>query len=160
MSPVGLRVRELREGRGWTQAELARRAGIRRATVNRIENSRIKSIDLEVLEKLATALEVHPAALIERTEKERRRNMPDPYQLRISKAEEAKFEIGETQTAMAGGAPDPGRPCLWVSVTRNGEEFWPRPRNLVMDVDPIKPVNEQFTDACLRKIVEDELSRE
>jgi transcriptional regulator with XRE-family HTH domain len=66
MSPVGLRVRELREGRGWTQAELARRAGIRRATVNRIENARIKSIDLEVLEKLATALEVHPAALIEK----------------------------------------------------------------------------------------------
>ncbi len=56
MTPLSLRIREVRQVKGWTQAELARRAGIRRATVNRIENARVKAIDLEVLEKLAKAL--------------------------------------------------------------------------------------------------------
>ena len=68
MSPIGLRVKELRTAKGWTQAELARQAGIRRATVNRIENARIKSIDLEVLEKLAKALGCDPGYLIVKTD--------------------------------------------------------------------------------------------
>ena len=45
-------------------SKLARRAGIRRATVNRIENARVKAIDLEVLEKLAKALGCDPGYLI------------------------------------------------------------------------------------------------
>ncbi len=64
MTPLSLRIREVRQVKGWTQAELARRAGIRRATVNRIENARVKAIDLEVLEKLAKALEVDAGYLI------------------------------------------------------------------------------------------------
>ncbi len=64
MTPLSLRIREVRQVKGWTQAELARRAGIRRATVNRIENARVKAIDLEVLEKLAKALDVDPGYLI------------------------------------------------------------------------------------------------
>ena len=64
MSPLSLRIRELRTAKGWTQTELARRAKIRRATVNRIENDHIKSIDLEVLEKLARALGCDPGFLI------------------------------------------------------------------------------------------------
>ena len=66
MSPLELRVRELREALGLTQAELAERAGIRRATVNRIENARVMAIDLEVLEKLASALRVEPGFIIVR----------------------------------------------------------------------------------------------
>lgn len=66
MSPLVLRVRELREALGLTQAELAARAGVRRATVNRIENTRVTSIDLEVLEKLADALNVDPGFIITR----------------------------------------------------------------------------------------------
>lgn len=66
MSPLALRVRELREALGLTQAELAERAGVRRATVNRIENARVTSIDLEVLEKLASALRVEPGFIIVR----------------------------------------------------------------------------------------------
>jgi DNA-binding Xre family transcriptional regulator len=61
-----LRVRELREALGLTQAELAERAGIRRATVNRIENAHVTAIDLEVLEKLGDALRVEPGFLIVR----------------------------------------------------------------------------------------------
>jgi transcriptional regulator with XRE-family HTH domain len=64
MSPLVLRVRELREALGLTQAELAERAGVRRATVNRIENARVTAIDLEVLEKLADALGVEPGFII------------------------------------------------------------------------------------------------
>ncbi len=64
MTPLSLRIREVRQVKGWTQAELARRAGIRRATVNRIENARVKAIDLEVLEKLAKALGCDPGYLI------------------------------------------------------------------------------------------------
>ena len=64
MTPLSLRIREVRQVKGWTQAELARRAGIRRATVNRIENARVKAIDLDVLEKLAKALDVDPGYLI------------------------------------------------------------------------------------------------
>lgn len=66
MSPLVLRVRELREALGLTQAELAERAGVRRATVNRIENARVTAIDLEVLEKLATALRVEPGFIVVR----------------------------------------------------------------------------------------------
>ena len=67
MSPLVLRVRELREALGLTQAELAERAGVRRATVNRIENARVTAIDLEVLEKLADALGVEPGFIIIRS---------------------------------------------------------------------------------------------
>lgn len=63
MSPIRLRLREVRSARGLTQAKLAELAGVREATVNRIENHRVTSIDLVVLEKLAKALQVDPAIL-------------------------------------------------------------------------------------------------
>jgi transcriptional regulator with XRE-family HTH domain len=66
MSPLQLRVRELREALGLTQAELADRAGVRRATVNRIENARVTAIDLGVLEKIADVLRVEPGFIIVR----------------------------------------------------------------------------------------------
>jgi transcriptional regulator with XRE-family HTH domain len=66
MSPLMLRVRELREALGLTQAELADRARVRRATVNRIENAHVTAIDLEVLDKLADALGVEPGFIIVR----------------------------------------------------------------------------------------------
>jgi transcriptional regulator with XRE-family HTH domain len=69
MNPIYVRLRELRDARGWTQVELAERAGVTRATVSRIEGGKVASLDLEVFEKLATALDVHPAVLIEQKEK-------------------------------------------------------------------------------------------
>ena len=68
MTPVRIRAKDLREGRGWTQAYLCEQAGITIATLSRIENGHTQQIDLKTLDALATALEVHPAALIERTE--------------------------------------------------------------------------------------------
>lgn len=64
MTPIVLRIKQLRKAQDLTQGELAERAGIRRATVNRLENARVKSIDLEVLEKLAKALGCDPGYLI------------------------------------------------------------------------------------------------
>ncbi len=64
MNPLSLRIKEIRKAKDWTQAELAEKAGVRRATVNRIENAKVTSIDLEVLEKLAKALDVDPGYLI------------------------------------------------------------------------------------------------
>jgi transcriptional regulator with XRE-family HTH domain len=65
--PIYLRLRELRLALGLTQAELALRAGVRRATVSRLENTRVSAVDLEVLEKLADLLRVEPGFLLSRT---------------------------------------------------------------------------------------------
>jgi transcriptional regulator with XRE-family HTH domain len=64
---IYVRLRELRSALGLTQAELAARAGVRRATVSRLENSRVGAIDLEVLEKLADLVGVEPGFLLSRT---------------------------------------------------------------------------------------------
>jgi putative transcriptional regulator len=64
MTPIRLRVRELRDAKGWSQVELAERAGVRRATVSAIENDQTTGIDFDTLEKLAKALEVDPGYLI------------------------------------------------------------------------------------------------
>jgi transcriptional regulator with XRE-family HTH domain len=63
---IYVRLRELRLALGLTQAELAARAGTRRATVSRLENSRVTAIELEVLEKLADVLGVEPGFLLSR----------------------------------------------------------------------------------------------
>ena len=65
--PIYLRLREFRHALGLTQAELAARAGVRRATVSRLENSRVTAVDLVVLEKLADLLGVEPGFLLSRT---------------------------------------------------------------------------------------------
>lgn len=69
MTPITLRVRELREARGWSQAELARQAGIRPSTLSAIENGQTNGVDFKTLEKLAGALEVDPGYLIVRRAK-------------------------------------------------------------------------------------------
>ena len=64
MSPIRLRVAELRMAKGWTQKELADRARISRQTVIRVESEANRRLDYEVLEKLAEAFGVDPAFLI------------------------------------------------------------------------------------------------
>lgn len=67
MSPITLRIRELREARGWTQAELAERAELRRATIADMEGGKTRGVDFASLEALAHALNVAPAYLITET---------------------------------------------------------------------------------------------
>ncbi len=64
MTPLRIQLREVRIVRGLTQAGLAKRAGVRHATVNRIENNRVTAIDLTVLAKLANALGVSAGLLL------------------------------------------------------------------------------------------------
>jgi transcriptional regulator with XRE-family HTH domain len=64
VTPIKLRVKELREAKGWTQERLANEADVSRITVIRIESDDNKRIDYEVLEKLANALGVDAGLLI------------------------------------------------------------------------------------------------
>jgi transcriptional regulator with XRE-family HTH domain len=63
MERIGRNVKQLRAERGWTHAELARRAGMHRISVAQIEAGR--SVSLKTLEKLAGALRVKPARLLD-----------------------------------------------------------------------------------------------
>ena len=71
MTPIRLRILELRRARGWSQAELARRAGVRQATISRLESGAATKLDLGVLERLAGALETDPGYLLVRVPPER-----------------------------------------------------------------------------------------
>ena len=62
---ITIRVRELREQRGWSQSEVARRAGVRQATLSVMESGKSKGIDFETLKRLALAFDTHPAVFIE-----------------------------------------------------------------------------------------------
>jgi transcriptional regulator with XRE-family HTH domain len=63
MSPIAIRIRELRVERGLTQAQLARRAGVREATISELETGKSRRL-LEVLAKIARALGVAPGDLL------------------------------------------------------------------------------------------------
>lgn len=73
MSPIRLRIAELRAVKGWTQAELAKAAGVSRATVNRIESGAVEGVTLTTVEALADALGIEAGYLIEHTPKGKRR---------------------------------------------------------------------------------------
>ncbi|MEU1982528.1 MULTISPECIES: helix-turn-helix domain-containing protein [Nocardia] len=55
---LGKKVREAREARGWTQAELARRAGMKQHAVSRFEAGDVVPT-LTTLDRIASALESH-----------------------------------------------------------------------------------------------------
>lgn|GEM_PF-653574 len=63
MSPIHLKVREFREARGWSQAELADRAGTSQPKISGLETGRTTRLDLPLLERVADALGVEPGAL-------------------------------------------------------------------------------------------------
>jgi transcriptional regulator with XRE-family HTH domain len=59
-----MRLKKLREDRGWTQEELAEKAGVSRAYLARLEIGR-HDPPLSTLEKLAKALKVKVGKLLE-----------------------------------------------------------------------------------------------
>ncbi len=73
VSPLRIRLKEVRESRSLTQVELAAASGVRRATISDIETGKTSAIDFDVLEKLATALGVNAAVLVEHTPEKRGR---------------------------------------------------------------------------------------
>jgi transcriptional regulator with XRE-family HTH domain len=58
-----IRLREIREARFVTQAELSERTGITEATISRIEHG-LQSPRISTIRKLAKALGVEPAELV------------------------------------------------------------------------------------------------
>ena len=64
VTPIMVRIEELRTARNWSQAELARRAAVPQATVSRIEARKTAGISFDTLEKLAKALGCDPGYLI------------------------------------------------------------------------------------------------
>jgi transcriptional regulator with XRE-family HTH domain len=72
VTPIRIRLKEVRESRGLTQAQLAELAGVGRQAISSIENGHTASIAFDVLEKLATALGVNAAVLIEHESKGKR----------------------------------------------------------------------------------------
>lgn len=76
MSPLTLRLRELRERRGWSQAELGRRAGIAQSVINRLESGKNRGPSLDTLEQLAKALGVAPGSLLATVPRKSRGSRP------------------------------------------------------------------------------------
>jgi transcriptional regulator with XRE-family HTH domain len=72
MTPVRLRLKELREGKGWSQTELARRSGVLQGTISKMESGATGGVDFEILEKLADALGINAAVLIAHEPKRRK----------------------------------------------------------------------------------------
>ena len=69
MTPIRLRVKEIREAQGLSQAALAEKAGIRPATLSAIETGQTKGIDFDTLERLARALAVPAQVLLDERER-------------------------------------------------------------------------------------------
>lgn len=63
LATIGLRIKELRKARGWTQEELARRARVTADFLGKAERGD-KEPSLFVLHKLATVFDVAPAYLL------------------------------------------------------------------------------------------------
>ncbi len=64
MSPLAIRIKELRDVKGWSQAELARQSGVPQPTISRLEARQSDSVSLSNLERLAKALGCEPGYLI------------------------------------------------------------------------------------------------
>jgi putative transcriptional regulator len=74
VTPVKLRLKELRDAKGLTQDQLAELSGVDQGNISKIERGQTKGVDFLTLEKLADALEVDAGYLIhhERTTKRRK----------------------------------------------------------------------------------------
>lgn len=73
MTPIVVRLRELREERGLTQQALGDLAGVRQAAISELESGKRQRVDLSVLDRLCKALGVEVAEMLEREPAKRRR---------------------------------------------------------------------------------------
>ena len=67
---IHLRIEEYRTRKDWSQAKLARESGVNQSIISRLESGEQESVSLPNLGKLAQALEVPAAALIDEREEE------------------------------------------------------------------------------------------
>jgi putative transcriptional regulator len=73
MTPLQIRLRELREAADLSQLALAEAAGVRQATISALETGKARRIDFSTVERLAKALGVDPHQLFETVPAKRRR---------------------------------------------------------------------------------------
>ncbi|MEO7684794.1 MAG: helix-turn-helix transcriptional regulator [Gemmatimonadaceae bacterium] len=62
MTPIVVRLKKYREAAGLSQAELAKLAKVRQATISNLETGKGRRVDLDVLERLAKVLGVKRAS--------------------------------------------------------------------------------------------------
>ena len=74
MSRIKLHLRELRQAKGMTQAELAERAELDQGRLSRLESGEGRSLGLDALARLCDALGCEPADLLVRVGKKRKRS--------------------------------------------------------------------------------------
>jgi transcriptional regulator with XRE-family HTH domain len=67
-----LNLKVCRERKELSQAQLAKAAGVRQATISRLETGKSRRIELDLLEKLAAVLGVKPASLLAKDTKRKR----------------------------------------------------------------------------------------
>jgi transcriptional regulator with XRE-family HTH domain len=67
MTPIRVRLAELRAAKNWTLDELAEASGVSRATIIRLEQGHTTRVDFDVLDKLATALDIAPGFMLVQT---------------------------------------------------------------------------------------------
>jgi transcriptional regulator with XRE-family HTH domain len=65
VATTGEKLKRLRRGRGWTQQELSEVSGVAQSTIAQIEKMRREEPRPGTLKKLAEALGVSPAELLE-----------------------------------------------------------------------------------------------
>lgn len=73
MTPIRLRLKELRDAADLTQEELSDRAKVRQATISELEAGKRQRVDLGILERLARALDVEPGELFATSPAKKRR---------------------------------------------------------------------------------------
>jgi transcriptional regulator with XRE-family HTH domain len=78
---LAVNVRNLRLGKRWTQNVLARHAGISATYLSQIESAK-RAVSVDVLEQLATSLDVDAALLIVHSENQLQRSLATVFRLR------------------------------------------------------------------------------
>lgn len=64
MTSLTVYLRPVRLEKGWTQEELARRSGVDKSTISRIENGQTRGVGFGIVERLAEALDLNPWRLL------------------------------------------------------------------------------------------------
>lgn len=67
VSPIGLRIKQLRKDQKLTQRDLAEKSGVSYSTLTKIETGFVQNPTIELVRKLAAALKVTLDQLVDRT---------------------------------------------------------------------------------------------
>jgi DNA-binding Xre family transcriptional regulator len=72
MSPISIALLKAREAAGLTQVQLAKKAKVRQATISEMEGGKTVRLNLDVLDRLCSVLDVEPGDLLERQKRTKR----------------------------------------------------------------------------------------